>query len=154
METRFDYLKLAPDGCKARLGIEKYLHSCGPGSALASLNQDAGLADQWLRVRFGYALQGSEGPSANRIAAAFARCLARMPYTDRERATLAWTEALTRNTHGRASDAVYEEVRPQFTAKELSDLSIAIGLIHAWNRLSIAARTQLPAQAVKAISKG
>jgi hypothetical protein len=73
METRFDYLKLAPDGCKARLGIEKYLPSCGPGSALASLNQDAGLADQWLRVRFGYALQGSEGPSANRIPAVFAR---------------------------------------------------------------------------------
>lgn len=52
-------------------------------------------------------------------------------YTDRERAALAWTEALTRITHGHASDAVYEEVRPQCTEKELSDLSIAIGLIHA-----------------------
>jgi alkylhydroperoxidase family enzyme len=62
-------------------------------------------------------------------------------FTDRERAALAWTEALTLITQGHVPDAVYEEVRKQFNEKELTDLSLAITTINAWNRLSIAART-------------
>ena len=61
-------------------------------------------------------------------------------YTDRERAALAWTEAVTRITDGHASDAVYDEVRTHFTERELADLTLAITTINAWNRLSIAAR--------------
>jgi alkylhydroperoxidase family enzyme len=61
-------------------------------------------------------------------------------YTDRERAALAWTEAVTLMTVGHGSDAVYEEVRPHFSDRELSDLTFAVAAINAWNRLSIAAR--------------
>lgn len=62
-------------------------------------------------------------------------------YTDRERAALAWTEALTLLTDGHVPDAVYEEARPHFTDKELSDLTLAIVAINGWNRICVAART-------------
>jgi AhpD family alkylhydroperoxidase len=61
-------------------------------------------------------------------------------YTDRERAALAWVEAVTFIAEGHASDSVYEEVKPQFSEKELADLTLAVATINAWNRLAIAAR--------------
>lgn len=61
-------------------------------------------------------------------------------YTDRERAALVWTDAVTRLTTGHVSEQVYDEVRSQFSAKELCDLTLAIATINAWNRLSISAR--------------
>jgi AhpD family alkylhydroperoxidase len=65
-------------------------------------------------------------------------------YTPRERAALAWTEALTLITAGHAPDDVYEEVRAEFTDDELIALSIAIGAINVWNRLSIGFRNEHP----------
>jgi AhpD family alkylhydroperoxidase len=77
-------------------------------------------------------------------------------YTDRERAALAWTEAVTLVADGHVPDAIYEEVRPHFSEKELSDLTLAIAAINAWNRLSIAARivpgTYQPATAANVTS--
>ena len=61
-------------------------------------------------------------------------------YTERERAALAWTEAVTLIADGHAPDAIYEEARAHFGEKELSDLTMAVATINAWNRLSIAAR--------------
>ncbi len=61
-------------------------------------------------------------------------------YTDRERAALAWTEALTLISETHAPDDVFEEVRAQFDDKELADLSYAIAAINAWNRLAIGFR--------------
>lgn len=62
-------------------------------------------------------------------------------YSDRERAALAWTEAVTNLREGHVSDEVYERVRPSFNEKELADLTLAIVAINGWNRLNIAART-------------
>ena len=62
-------------------------------------------------------------------------------YTERERAALEWTEAVTRVADDQVPDAVYESVKPHFPGKQLADLTLAIALINAWNRLSIAART-------------
>jgi AhpD family alkylhydroperoxidase len=61
-------------------------------------------------------------------------------YTERERAALAWAEAVTLITNGHVPEHVYAEVRSQFSAKELCDLTLAIATINAWNRLSISAR--------------
>jgi AhpD family alkylhydroperoxidase len=61
-------------------------------------------------------------------------------YSDRERAALAWAEAVTLIDHDRVPDAVYEQARSQLSEKELSDLTLAVATINAWNRLSIAAR--------------
>ena len=65
-------------------------------------------------------------------------------YTPRERAALAWTEALTLIANGHAADEVYEEVRREFSDDELVSLSIAIGMINVWNRLSIGFRSAHP----------
>ncbi|HTP86336.1 MAG TPA: carboxymuconolactone decarboxylase family protein [Bryobacteraceae bacterium] len=62
-------------------------------------------------------------------------------YTDRERAALAWTEAVTNVTEGFVPEAVYEEVRPHFTDAELASLTLAIVSINGWNRLNVAFRT-------------
>ena len=61
-------------------------------------------------------------------------------YTDRERAALAWTEAVTFVATGHVPDAVHAEVRTHFSETELADLTLAVATINAWNRLSIAAR--------------
>ena len=61
-------------------------------------------------------------------------------YSDRERAALAWTEAVTLVTAGQVPEAVHEVARAQFSERELADLTLALATINAWNRLSIAAR--------------
>lgn len=65
-------------------------------------------------------------------------------YTEREAAALAWTEAVTSLGKERVSDEVFRRVREQFEPTELCDLTLAIAAINAWNRLSIAARLDLP----------
>ena len=67
-------------------------------------------------------------------------------YTARERAALAWTEALTRIAETHAPDATYDEVRRHFEDKELVDLTTLIGLINLWNRLAIGFRYQHPVE--------
>jgi AhpD family alkylhydroperoxidase len=62
-------------------------------------------------------------------------------YTDRERAALEWTEALTRITDGHAPDQVYDAVRSHFSEKELVELTWAIAAINAWNRVAISMRS-------------
>lgn len=65
-------------------------------------------------------------------------------YNARERAALAWTEALTLIADDHAPDDVYEEARREFSDDELIALSIAIGMVNVWNRLSIGFRNQHP----------
>ncbi|SHH89910.1 alkylhydroperoxidase AhpD family core domain-containing protein [Chryseolinea serpens] len=62
-------------------------------------------------------------------------------YTDRERAALAWAEALTLVTQGHVSDAVYEQVRSEFSEEEIIDLTVAVNTINDYNRINIAFRT-------------
>jgi alkylhydroperoxidase family enzyme len=66
-------------------------------------------------------------------------------YSDRERAALAWTEALTNVAETHAPDDVFDTVRQAFSDEELTALSIAIAMINAWNRLSIGFRAEHPA---------
>ena len=61
-------------------------------------------------------------------------------YTDRERAALAWTEAVTLVSESHVPDEVYEEARRQFTEEELVNLTLAVVAINGWNRLAISFR--------------
>ncbi len=63
-------------------------------------------------------------------------------FSPRERAALAWTEALTRLGEHGVPDEIYEEARMQFSEKELAELAFAVVTINGWNRLSIAFRNQ------------
>ena len=142
MEPRIDYLKVDRGGFAAMLGIEKYLHKCGLDAKLLDLirlraSQINGCAYcidmHWKDLKVAgetdqrlYGLDGwQESPY----------------YSDRERAALAWTEAVTNIHEGHVPDAVYEQVRNFFPEKELADLTLAITAINSWNRLNIAART-------------
>jgi AhpD family alkylhydroperoxidase len=70
-------------------------------------------------------------------------------YTDRERAALAWTEALTLVSESHVPDDVYEEARRHFSEEELVNLSWAIVVINGWNRVAIAFRSQAGAYEAK-----
>ncbi|GAB1577767.1 carboxymuconolactone decarboxylase family protein [Bordetella petrii] len=62
-------------------------------------------------------------------------------FSPRERAALAWTEALTHLGVQGVPDEVYERVRSQLSEQEITDLSFAIVTINAWNRLNVGFRT-------------
>ena len=142
MEARFDYAKAAPRALKAMLGLGQYLHECGLERSLLTLvdlraSQINGCAYcidmHWKDLR-------ALGESEQRLYLLDAWRESPF-YTDRERAALEWTEALTLITNGHVPDEVYEKVRPHFREKELSDLTLAVVGINAWNRLNISART-------------
>ncbi|HET6906363.1 MAG TPA: carboxymuconolactone decarboxylase family protein [Rhodanobacteraceae bacterium] len=142
MKARFEYAKAAPGAYQAMLGLEKYLHGCGLEVSLLHLVKLR--ASQINGCAFCLDMHSKDlraiGESEQRLYTleAWREC----PwYSDRERAALAWTEALTLIADTHAPDDVYEEVRAQFDEKELSDLTLAIATINAWNRLSIGART-------------
>jgi len=61
-------------------------------------------------------------------------------FTDRERAALEWTEAVTLISHNHAPDEVYEDVRRHFTEAELINLTMAVAAINGWNRVAISFR--------------
>ena len=71
-------------------------------------------------------------------------------YTARERAALAWTDALTRIADTRAPDDAYEAVRAVFSERELVELTVGIGLINTWNRIAIGFRRVPPVRTEKA----
>jgi AhpD family alkylhydroperoxidase len=142
MEQRFNYVKAAPGGYEAMIGLEQYLHDCGLEESLIHLvklraSQVNGCAFcldmHWKDLR-------AIGEEEKRLYSldAWKEC---PYYTDRERAALAWTEALTLVTNGHVPDSVYAEVRAHFDERELSNLTLVVTTINAWNRLSIAART-------------
>src|SRR5712691_2942104 len=141
MKSRFNYAEAAPGAYKAMLGLEQYLHECGLEESLihliklraSQLNGCAYCLDMhWKDLR-----AIGEGEQRLYSLDAWREC---PYYTDRERAALEWTEAVTLIASGHVSDAVYEEVRPHFREKELCDLTLAVAAINAWNRLSISAR--------------
>ena len=75
-------------------------------------------------------------------------------YSERERAALEWTEALTKISEGHVPDAVYARAKVQFSDAELANLSLAIVAINAWNRLSIAFRAEPGRYEPKAAKEG
>jgi AhpD family alkylhydroperoxidase len=71
-------------------------------------------------------------------------------YTDRERAALGWTEALTRLSEGHTHESAYEALRAEFTEEEQVKLTLVINIINGWNRLSVGFGVFLDPAAAKA----
>jgi AhpD family alkylhydroperoxidase len=142
MEARMNYPKVSPGAYEAMLGLEKYLHQCGLEEPLihliklraSQINGCAYCLDMhWKDLR-------AIGETEQRLYGLDA--WEESPYyTERERAALAWTEAVTRVSESHVPDEVYEKARKQFNEKELADLTVAVATINAWNRLAIAARS-------------
>jgi AhpD family alkylhydroperoxidase len=71
-------------------------------------------------------------------------------YTERERAALAWTEAVTLVAQTRVPDAVFEQARRQFAEDELVELTLLVVTINAWNRIAIGFRSVHPTKDARA----
>jgi AhpD family alkylhydroperoxidase len=135
------YTKAAPGVYKAMLALETYLNDCGVERSLldlmrlraSQLNGCAFCIDMhWKDLR-------AAGESEQRLYALDA--WRETPfYSDRERAALAWTEAVTFIAEGHVPDAVYAQAREQFTEAELANLTLAVVAINGWNRLAISFR--------------
>ncbi|HEX7075280.1 MAG TPA: carboxymuconolactone decarboxylase family protein [Hyphomicrobiaceae bacterium] len=74
-------------------------------------------------------------------------------YTDRERAALAWTEALTRLSEGHEHESAYEALKAHFTEEEQVKLTLLINVINGWNRLAVGFGSWVDPAAVKAAAK-
>lgn len=138
MSTRLNYRQASPDAFKAMLGLEEYLGKTGLEPALLELvrtraSQLNGCA-YCVDMHTADARKGGESE----------RRLYALPvwrdtpfFTDRERAALAWTETLTLVAGHGVGDLDYERVKAQFSDKEVVDLTMAVNIINAWNRIGI-----------------
>lgn len=143
MQPRIDR-NVAPGAYQALRGLETYLHQSGLEIPLlhliklraSQINGCAYCIDMhWKDLR-------AIGENEQRLYGLDA--WEESPYyTERERAALAWTEAVTRVSETHVPDEVYEQVRPHFSEKELADLTLAIATINAWNRLAISFRVEV-----------
>jgi AhpD family alkylhydroperoxidase len=138
-EPRLKYGQLAPEGLAKMRELEHYLNT---GSGLdSSLRELVRLRASLMNgCEYCVGLHTMElkkvGESEERIASV-AEWRSSQLYTKRERAALAWAEAVTDIHDGHAADAVYEEVRAEFSDVETVNLTLVISTINAWNRISI-----------------
>ncbi len=140
---RISYVRVAPDGWQAILALEHYTDQCGLESSLLEL----------VRVRVS---QMNKCAFCIDIHTKDARTMAESEqrlyglsawedtpyYSDRERAALAWAEAVTKISENGVSDTLYEQARLQFNEKELVDLTFAVIAINGTTRLSTAFQSQ------------
>lgn len=143
MQERLDYIKIAPDALKAMRGLETYVRSSGIDRTLLELIKTR--ASQINGCAYCIDMHTKDarahGETEQRLYALSAWREAPF-FTDKERAALAWTEALTLVAQTNAPDEVYNELRNHFTDLEIVNLSYAITTINAWNRLAIGFRAQ------------
>jgi AhpD family alkylhydroperoxidase len=74
-------------------------------------------------------------------------------YSARERAALAWTEAMTKLSEGYPQESAYEALKAQFSEEEQVKLSLMINVINGWNRLAVGFSLWVDPEAVKAANK-
>lgn len=139
---RLDYTKAAPNGVKAFGGVYGYIMQSGLDGTLVDLvylrvsqiNNCAYCLDMHTRDLL------KKGVSPQKLAVLQAWHEAGPLFTDREKAALRWAESVTRVADTHVPDADFEAAAAHFNEKELSDLTMAIGLMNAFNRLAISFR--------------
>ena len=142
MQSRMEYLKVAPGVSQAMSQLERQVHESGLEAPLLELVKTR--ASQINGCAFCLDMHTKDarahGETEQRLYALSA--WRETPfYTDRERAALAWTEAVTLVAETHVPDDVYEQARAQFSEQELANLTLAIVAINGWNRLAISFRT-------------
>jgi AhpD family alkylhydroperoxidase len=143
VQHRLDPPTIAPEGYKAMRAFQAYIEKSGLEHSLMELVKIR--ASQINGCAFCLVMHTTDarkmGETDERMHLLNAWEEAPV-FSPRERAALAWTEALTLITEGHVPDAVYEEARKQFSEKELVDLTYAVMAINSWNRIAIAFRKQ------------
>lgn len=142
MEPRLNYSKVSPEGVEGISKLERYVRNSGLERSLleliklraSQLNGCAYCIDMHAKDA------RTNGESEQRLYGVSAWHEAPF-YTERERAALAWTEAVTLISEDHVPDEVYEEARKHFSEKELVDLTLGIIAINSWNRLAVSFRS-------------
>ncbi|MBS0420247.1 MAG: carboxymuconolactone decarboxylase family protein [Proteobacteria bacterium] len=143
MSGRIDYSLLAPAGVKALGGVHEYISQCGLPAVLVDL--------VYLRVSqingCAYCIDlhsrdlSKKGVKLEKLMLLPVWREAPGLFDARERGALSWAETVTRVSENGVGDADYQAAGTLFTEKELVDLTIAIGLMNAYNRLAISFRS-------------
>ncbi len=140
---RSKYTRIAPAASRAFTSLETYLKGCGLEPALLNLVYlRASMINgcvYCLQLHSSDALAGGERVERLFQLGGWAESPV---FSSRERAALAWTDAVTRVSESHVPPALYEQARRHFSEKELVDLTWAIVSINGWNRMSISFRGQ------------
>jgi AhpD family alkylhydroperoxidase len=143
MKERLNFIAASPKAYEAMSGLERHVRQSGLSHRLLELVKTR--VSQLNGCAFCLDMHTKDaraaGESEQRLYALSA--WRETPFFDvRERAALAWAEAVTCLGQGHVPDEVYAEVRPHFDDQQLVDLTLAIVTINGWNRLSIAFRKE------------
>ncbi|MBZ9936260.1 carboxymuconolactone decarboxylase family protein [Mesorhizobium sp. BR1-1-16] len=145
MSERLSFHTASPEAVKAMLALSAYVADCGIERSLAELvkiraSQINGCAN-CLHMHTADARKAGESEARIYLLTAWRESLL---YTPRERAALAWTEALTKLSETNAPDEDYAALAAHFSPKEQVDLTLIINVINSWNRLAVGFRTVHP----------
>ena len=141
MTSRLDANRLAPDGRQAMAGLQAYVNRSGIESTLLELVKIRASQINGCAFCLAMHVRDARAQGEREVRLDLLPAWREAPlYTARERAALAWAEAVTLITDGHVPDAVYEAARREFGDKELVDLTYAVVAINGWNRLAIAFR--------------
>ena len=141
MQPRIDYRKFAQEPVKFLYEIEKYLAASGLDAKLLHLIKMR--ASQINGCAYCLDMHSLDARAAGETEQRLYTLDAwhETPFfSDRERAALAWAEAVTRVSETHVPDEVFEEVKKQFSEKEIVDLTLALAMINLWNRIAISLR--------------
>lgn len=144
MTQRIDYKKAAPAGFQAMLGLENHVRQSGLEHSLLELvktrvSQINGCA-YCLDMHTKDARAAGEAEQRLYLLPAWRETTF---YSPRERAALAWAEAVTQLAAREVSDDLYKEMRHHFDEKALVDLTLAIVAINGWNRLAVSFQSEV-----------
>jgi AhpD family alkylhydroperoxidase len=148
MKPRMNFYQAAPESIKALTAVEMQIQSSGLEQSLIELVRTRASQINGCAFCINMHTQDARkhGESEQRLYLLNAWREAPF-YTERERAALAWTEAVTLISETHAPDDLYEEVRKHFSEAETANLTMLIATINAWNRLAIAFRSVPPVKA-------
>ena len=141
MQPRLDFYRVNQPAMKAMLTLEERVNKSGIEKPLAELVRLR--ASQINGCAFCVDMHTTDARKGGETERRLATVVVwrETPFcTDRERAALEWTEAVTRVSENHVPDAVWEAVRPHFSDEELVDLTLLISSINAWNRFAISFR--------------
>ena len=141
MAARLSYGKAAPGAMRAMNALETYIDDCGIEPALQDLVKLR--ASQINGCAFCIDMHSLDARAAGETEQRLYALNAwrETPFfSDRERAGLAWIEAVTLVAHTHVPDEIYEEALAHFSEKEIVDLTYLAMTINAWNRLAVATR--------------
>ncbi len=145
LTPRMNPYKAAPAAYKPLIDLQTYTDQCGLEHSLLELVKTR--ASQINGCAFCLEMHTREARAAGESEARLylLNAWAESPlYTDRERAALQWTEAVTLISETGVPDEAWEAVRKEFSEQEIANLTVAIGMINVWNRLAVSFRTLHP----------